>query len=154
MAEGTRAARCREAAGNLADWGAGLRWRQDGEMLLCLGGTCSTLHFLATLLMIAYKSQVFSYPQDHLTLDLALLLLMGTLEAPRIYLGTKGNLTEAEGPLAASLVLTGASVLLSIYFLLWQTLVLWADSVLSATLLAIHGLEAVLQVVAIAAFLG
>ncbi|XP_037018947.1 transmembrane protein 80 isoform X3 [Artibeus jamaicensis] len=124
------------------------------QMLLCLGGTCSTLHFLATLLMIAYKSQVFSYPQDHLTLDLALLLLMGTLEAPRIYLGTKGNLTEAEGPLAASLVLTGASVLLSIYFLLWQTLVLWADSVLSATLLAIHGLEAVLQVVAIAAFLG
>lgn len=68
--------------------------------------------------------------------------------------GTKGNLTEAEGPLAASLVLTGAGALLSAYFLLWQTLVLWADSVLSATLLAVHGLEAVLQVVAIAAFLG
>ena len=69
-------------------------------------------------------------------------------------LGTKGNLTEAEGPLAASLVLTGASALLSVYFLLWQTLVLWADSVLSATLLAVHSLEAILQVVAIAAFLG
>lgn len=67
--------------------------------------------------------------------------------------GTKGNLMETELPLAASLVLTVASSLLSVYFLLWQTLVLWADSVLSATLLVLHGLEAILQVVAIAAFI-
>lgn len=67
--------------------------------------------------------------------------------------GTKGNLTEAEVPLATSLVLTVASALLCVYFLLWQTLVLWADSVLSATHLMLHSLEAVLQVVAIAAFI-
>lgn len=60
---------------------------------------------------------------------------------------------EAEVPLAASLVLTAASALLSVHFLLWQTLVLRADSVLSAVLLTLHGLEAVLQVVAIAAFI-
>lgn len=66
--------------------------------------------------------------------------------------GTKGNLTEAKGLLATSLVLTAAGSLLSMYFLLWQTVVLWADLVLSATLLALHGLEAVLQVVAIATF--
>ncbi|XP_054580935.1 transmembrane protein 80 isoform X2 [Eptesicus fuscus] len=154
-------------------------------MLLCLGGLYSALYLLATLLLIAYKSQAFSYPQDHLVLDLTLLLLTGALEAARWYCadpearvrselrsllsrlrtmlcfafrhrapgGTKGNLTETELPLAASLVLTVASSLLTVYFLLWQTLVLWADSVLSATLLALHGLEAVLQVVAIAAFI-
>lgn len=55
-------------------------------------------------------------------------------------------------PLATSLVLTVGSGLLCIYFLRWQTLVLWADLVLSAALLALHGLEAVLQVVAIASF--
>lgn len=66
--------------------------------------------------------------------------------------GTRGNLTEAERPLAASLALTASTALLSAYFLLWQTLVLWADWALSATLLALHGLEAVLQVAAIAAF--
>ena len=66
--------------------------------------------------------------------------------------GTTGNLMEAEVPLAASLVLTVGSALLSAYFLLWQTLVLRADSALGAPLLALHGLEAVLQVVAIAAF--
>lgn len=60
---------------------------------------------------------------------------------------------EAEVPLAASLALTVTCALLSVYFLLWQTLVLWADSLLSATLLTLHSLEAVLQVVAIAAFI-
>ncbi|GAB5578259.1 transmembrane protein 80 [Prionailurus iriomotensis] len=59
---------------------------------------------------------------------------------------------EAEVPLAVSLVLTAGGALLSTYFLLWQTLVLWADSTLGAALLTLHGLEAVLQLVAIAAF--
>uniref|UniRef100_A0A8D2CXP3 Transmembrane protein 80 n=1 Tax=Sciurus vulgaris TaxID=55149 RepID=A0A8D2CXP3_SCIVU len=113
-----------------------------------------TLYLLATLLMITYKSQVFSYPWRCLVLDLTLLLLMGVLEAARLCLGdTRGNLTEAEGPLAASLALTVGVGLLSVHFLLWQTLVLWADAVLSAGLLVLHGLEAALQVVAIAAFL-
>lgn len=123
------------------------------QMLLCLSGTYSALYFLATLLMIVYKSWVFSYPQNHLVLDLTLLFLLGILEAAQLYFGTKGNLTEAEAPLATSLILTVAGSLLSVYFLLWQTLVLWADSILSATLLTFHGLEAVLQVVAIAAFI-
>lgn len=67
--------------------------------------------------------------------------------------GTQGNLTESEGPLAASLVLTVGSALLALYFLLWQTLVLWVDSWLSTALLVLHGLEASLEAVAIASFL-
>ncbi|XP_058546101.1 transmembrane protein 80 [Neofelis nebulosa] len=121
-------------------------------MLLYLSGGYYALYFLATLLLIIYKSQVFSYPCPYLALDLTLLFLMGILEAVRLYLGTKGNLMEAEVPLAVSLVLTAGGALLSTYFLLWQTLVLRADSTLSAALLALHGLEAVLQLVAIAAF--
>lgn len=151
------------------------------QVLLCLSGTCCALHFLATLLLLVYKSesrgkrqhagwgpgtchalcseaglspgQVFTYPHSCLVLDLTLLFLMGILEAIRLYFGTMGNLMEAEVPLAASLVLTVGVALLSAYFLLWQTLVLRADSALGALLLALHGLEAVLQVVAIAAFI-
>ncbi|XP_070216024.1 transmembrane protein 80 isoform X2 [Bos mutus] len=122
------------------------------QMLLCLSGTYYALYFLATLLLLVYKSQVFTYPHSCLVLDLTLLFLMGILEAIRLYFGTTGNLMEAEVLLAASLVLTVGSALLSAYFLLWQTLVLRVDSALGAPLLALHGLEAVLQVVAIAAF--
>lgn len=56
-------------------------------------------------------------------------------------------------PLAASLAFTAVSGLLSVHFLLWQTLVLWMDSVLSTILLVLHGLEAGLQVVVIADFI-
>lgn len=85
--------------------------------------------------------------------------MVGCPEAPALtscllsFPGTKGNLTESEVPLAASLAFTAASVLLSVYFLLWQTLVLWMDSVLSTILLVLHGLEAGLQVVVIADFI-
>uniref|UniRef100_A0A8C9DBR3 Transmembrane protein 80 n=1 Tax=Panthera leo TaxID=9689 RepID=A0A8C9DBR3_PANLE len=124
-----------------------------GKLLLYLSGGYYALYFLATLLLIIYKSESFLiYPCPYLALDLTLLFMMGILEAVRLYLGTKGNLMEAEVPLAVSLVLTAGGALLSTYFLLWQTLVLRADSTLSAALLALHGLEAVLQLVAIAAF--
>ncbi|XP_053418749.1 transmembrane protein 80 isoform X2 [Nycticebus coucang] len=122
------------------------------QMLFYLSGMYYALYFLATLLMIVYKSQVFSYPSAYLARDLILLFVMGILEGIRLYLGTKGNLTEAEGPLAASLALTVGSALLSAHFLLWQTLVLWVDLALSTVLLVLHSLEAALQVVAIAAF--
>lgn len=88
------------------------------------------------------QGQVFSYPHCYLVLNLTPLFLMGTLEAVQLYLGTRGNLTEAERLLAASLAITAGTVLLSAHFLLWQTLVLWVDWALSTTLLALHGLEA------------
>ncbi|XP_069911913.1 transmembrane protein 80 isoform X4 [Oryctolagus cuniculus] len=121
------------------------------QALFRLSRAFCALYFPATLLMLLYKSQAFSCPPGHLLLDAALLLLMGLLEALRLHLGTKGNLTEAEGPLAASLALTAVSALLAVHFLLRQTLVLWADSALGAARLALHGLEAVLQLVVIAA---
>ncbi|XP_058160863.1 transmembrane protein 80 isoform X1 [Dasypus novemcinctus] len=121
------------------------------QMLFCFSGAYYALYFLATLLLIAYKSQVFSYPHAYLALDLMLLFVMGVLEAARLYLGVKGNLVEAELPLAAGLLLTAASALLCVHFLFWQTLVLRVDVALGAALLVLHGLEATLQAVATAA---
>ncbi|CAM4571773.1 unnamed protein product [Lepidochelys olivacea] len=57
------------------------------QILFYLNGFYYIFYFLATLLMIIYKSQVFSYPDNYLGLDLALLFIMATLEAIRLYLG-------------------------------------------------------------------
>ncbi|XP_056349982.1 transmembrane protein 80 isoform X1 [Oenanthe melanoleuca] len=122
------------------------------QILLYVNGIYYIFYFLATLAMIIYKSQVFSYPDDLLAPDLAVLFLMGILEVPRLYLGFKGNLTEAEAPLGLSLGLTVGSVVLCVYLLLWQTYVLWADVLLNAVLLSTYGLESGLKVTAIAAF--
>ncbi|XP_058705819.1 transmembrane protein 80 isoform X1 [Poecile atricapillus] len=122
------------------------------QILLYVNGIYYIFYFLATLAMIIYKSQVFSYPDDLLAPDLAVLFLMAILEVPRLYLGFKGNLTEAEAPLGLSLGLTVGSVVLCVYLLLWQTYVLWADVLLNALLLSAYGLESGLKVMAIAAF--
>ncbi|XP_066043195.1 transmembrane protein 80 [Chamaea fasciata] len=121
-------------------------------ILLYVNGIYYIFYFLATLAMIIYKSQVFSYPDDLLAPDLAVLFLMAILEVPRSYLGFKGNLTEAEAPLGLSLGLTVGSAVLCVYLLLWQTYVLWADVLLNALLLSAYGLESGLKVTAIAAF--
>ncbi|XP_005529129.1 PREDICTED: transmembrane protein 80 isoform X2 [Pseudopodoces humilis] len=122
------------------------------QILLYVNGIYYIFYFLVTLAMIIYKSQVFSYPDDLLAPDLAVLFLMAILEVPRLYLGFKGNLTEAEAPLGLSLGLTVGSVVLCVYLLLWQTYVLWADVLLNALLLSAYGLESGLKVTAIAAF--
>uniref|UniRef100_A0A663F7J8 Transmembrane protein 80 n=1 Tax=Aquila chrysaetos chrysaetos TaxID=223781 RepID=A0A663F7J8_AQUCH len=98
------------------------------------------------------EGQVFSYPDDFLAPDLALLFIMAILEVLRLYFGSKGNLTEEEAPLGLSLVITVGSVILSVYFLVWQTYVLKADVIINAVLLFTYGLESVLKVIAIAAF--
>ncbi|XP_014373264.1 transmembrane protein 80 isoform X1 [Alligator sinensis] len=122
------------------------------QILFYLNGVYYIFYFLATLLMIIYKSQVFSYPDNFLALDLALLFIMAILEAVRLYLGTKGNLTEEEASLGVSLVITVGSAILSVYFLVWETYVLKADVIINAILLVTYGLEAILQIIAIAAF--
>uniref|UniRef100_A0A8C3L588 Transmembrane protein 80 n=1 Tax=Chrysolophus pictus TaxID=9089 RepID=A0A8C3L588_CHRPC len=105
--------------------------------------------------MMCYSTgQVFSYPDGFLAPDLALLCIMAVLEALRLYLGSKGNLTEEEAPLGLSLMITVGSMILSVYFLIWQTYVLKADVIINAVLLFTYGLESVLQVLAIAAFVG
>ncbi|NWI70447.1 TMM80 protein, partial [Todus mexicanus] len=121
------------------------------QLLVYVNGVYYSFYFVATLAMIMYKSQAFSYPDDFLAPDLTLLFIMAILEALRLYLGSKGNLTEEEAPLGLSLAVTVGSVLLSLYFLVWQTYVLRADVLLNALLLCTYGLESVLKVMAIAA---
>ncbi|XP_010180725.1 PREDICTED: transmembrane protein 80-like [Mesitornis unicolor] len=122
------------------------------QFLFYVNGIYYIFYFLVTLGMIVYKSQVFSYPDDFLAPDLTLLFVMAILEVPRLYLGSKGNLTEEEAPLGLSLAITVVSVILSVYFLVWQTYVLKADVIINTVLLCTYGLESVLKVTAIAAF--
>ncbi|XP_040184561.1 transmembrane protein 80 [Rana temporaria] len=122
------------------------------QILLYVNVVYYVFYFLATLLMIIYKSQAFSYPDSNLALDLGLLFLMVILESVRLYLGTMGNLTEEELPLGSSLILTIGNVFLSVYFLVWETYILRADLIINGILLVLYGLEAILEFFTIATF--
>ncbi|KAM9015673.1 transmembrane protein 80 [Ara ararauna] len=99
------------------------------------------------------RGQAFSYPEDFLSVDLTLLVIMAIAEVLRLYLGVRGNLTEEEGLLGLSLVMTVGSVFLAVYFLVWQTYVLKTDIILNTVLLLLYGIESILKVSAIAAFI-
>ncbi|KAJ8402947.1 hypothetical protein AAFF_G00362610 [Aldrovandia affinis] len=122
------------------------------QLVLYLSAIFFLFYFLSMLCMIIYKSQVFSYPDGNLALDLCLLFLMAVLELLRLYWGMRGNLQESEKYVGVSLALTGITVLLSVYFLLWQSYVLRADVIINAVLLSIYLLAALLGLVALARF--
>ncbi|KAJ0028970.1 hypothetical protein NQD34_003967 [Periophthalmus magnuspinnatus] len=103
-----------------------------------------------TLGLIIRKSLELSYPVGALSLDVALLFLLALLEVSLFFCGVKGSLTESEPYCLGHLLLTGGSVVLSVYFLWWQTYVMWADLVLSSVLLFLYGLSGVLACGALA----
>ncbi|XP_043827272.1 transmembrane protein 80 isoform X2 [Dromiciops gliroides] len=122
------------------------------QMQFYLSGVYYPFYFLTSLLVMVYKTHHFSYPANYWTMDMILLWSMGVLEALRLYLGTKGNLTEAETLLGSSLLLTLLNAILSLYFMLWTTYVLRVDFLLNVIALTLYSLEGILQVVTIAAF--
>ncbi|XP_073410494.1 transmembrane protein 80 [Dendrobates tinctorius] len=122
------------------------------QILLYINVLCYVFYFLATLIMIIYKCQVYSYPDSNLALDLGLLFLMTILESVRLYLGSVGNLKEDFLALLYSLFFTAGNIMLSVYFVIWQTYILRADIIINAILLVLYGLEAILQLFTIATF--
>ncbi|KAM7414689.1 hypothetical protein PAMA_019482 [Pampus argenteus] len=111
------------------------------QFLLKLTAVYFVCYFLFTLSLIIRKSLVLSYPVDALVSDVSLLFLLAALEFLLFYCGVKGNLTESEGYILANLIVTAVTILLTVYFLVWQTYVMWADVIISSVLLVVYGLN-------------
>uniref|UniRef100_A0A8V5FW91 Uncharacterized protein n=1 Tax=Melopsittacus undulatus TaxID=13146 RepID=A0A8V5FW91_MELUD len=124
------------------------------QLLFYVNGFYLVFYIVASLTMLIYKGQTFSYPGDFLSVDLTLLVIMAIAEVLRLYLGVRGNLAEEDSLLGLSLVMIVGSVFLAVYFLVWQTYVLKTDVILNSVLLVFYGMESILKVSAIAAFNG
>ncbi|XP_041852491.1 transmembrane protein 80-like [Melanotaenia boesemani] len=122
------------------------------QLLLNLTSVYFIFYFLLTLGLIIKKSLVLSYPADALVCDVALLFLLAALEFLHLYCGMKGNLTESEGYIVGHLIVTSTTVLLTVYFLVWQTYIMRADVIISSVLLAVYGLDGVLAFSTLARF--
>lgn len=66
--------------------------------------------------------------------------------------GIRGNLQESEGYLGLNLIATGATVLLALYYIIWQSYVLRADVIIGAILLCLYGLTGIVGFGALARF--
>lgn len=58
----------------------------------------------------------------------------------------KGNLSDSQGYILANLVATACTILLTVYFLAWQTYVMRADVIISSILLVAFGLDGLLAI--------
>ncbi|XP_041795706.1 transmembrane protein 80-like [Chelmon rostratus] len=120
------------------------------QLLLKLTSIYFVFYFLFTLGLIIRKSLVLSYPADALVCDVSLLFLLAALDVLHFFCGVKGNLTESQGHILANLIVTAMTILLAVYFLLWQTYVTRADVIISSVLLVVYGLDGVLAFSALA----
>lgn len=60
--------------------------------------------------------------------------------------GVKGNLSDSQGYIVALLVATASTILLTVYFLVWQTYVMRVDVIISSILLVAFGLDGLLAI--------
>ncbi|XP_037307642.2 transmembrane protein 80-like [Pungitius pungitius] len=120
------------------------------QLLLNLTTVYFVFYFFFTLVVIIRKSLVLSYPTDALVCDVCLLFLLAILEFLHFYSGVRGHLTESKGFVLTHLITTGTTILLALYFLLWQTYVMRVDVVLSGVLLFVYGLDGVMAFITLA----
>ncbi|RVE71769.1 hypothetical protein OJAV_G00055050 [Oryzias javanicus] len=114
------------------------------QLLLRLTSLYFIVYFLLTLGLLIRK--------NYLVCDVALLFLLAALEVLHFLCGVKGNLTESESYILANILVTAGTVLLTVYFLVWQTYVMRADVIISGIMLAVYGLDGVLAVSTLARF--
>ncbi|MED6253712.1 hypothetical protein ATANTOWER_030461 [Ataeniobius toweri] len=131
---------------------AGLLSSVTLQLLLNLTSVYFVFYFLFTLSLIIKKSLELPYPSDALVCDVGLLVLLAALEFLHFFCGVKGNLTENEGYIFGNLIVTATTILLTVYFLLWQTYVMRADVIISSVLVAVYGADGVLALSTLARF--
>ncbi|CAK8673946.1 unnamed protein product [Clavelina lepadiformis] len=122
------------------------------EIFFTLNAYYFALFWLLEILLFVYKAEILPYPGTNIALDIVLIFVLAAIEVLRIFIGSKGNLTEHSLSTIISLVFLACSVVLVIYFLLWQTYVMRADVVLCGILLSLQAVEFLFSVVALCSF--
>ncbi|KAF6039185.1 TMEM216 [Bugula neritina] len=110
----------------------------------------ASLVFVECLVFI-WKGSVLPYPDDILAVEIILLFVVGGLETARLFWGMKGNLTERRLATFISISMALTSLTGALYFVLWQTYVLYIEAIIFIIHMALIVLETILAIVTFAA---
>ena len=122
------------------------------QILLYINGWYFGFFWLCEALIFIFKGQTLPYPPNVLLAEVILLFIMAGLEAIRLFLGMKGNLTERVAGVVLSIVISIPALFGSIYLLIWQTYVLRVEVILNAIQLAFIALQLVFGLVSTITF--
>ncbi|GLV44045.1 uncharacterized protein CBL_12659 [Carabus blaptoides fortunei] len=104
------------------------------------------------LAVFIIKAINLTLPTGTLESELSILLFLFVIEAIRIFLGRKGNLTENNIPVIFSILLTIPSAIGVLYCLLWQTYVLRLEWILCTIELGLQAAELIFAIVSLLPF--
>jgi transmembrane protein 216 len=93
------------------------------QISLYFNGLYLLLFYLVEIVLLFVKSLSFPYPARNLWPELILLIFLSILDATRIFLGMKGNLTGRKLPLVISIAFLFPLLVGYLYYVLWQTYV-------------------------------
>ena len=108
--------------------------------------------WIAEFCIFLWKGSELPYPSGNWDAEFFLLWIMIPIEYSRLFFGMKGNLTERKFPLIISICLSFATLIVYIFFHLWQTYVLRAEVILSCIAYAFEVTELIVSIVATANF--
>lgn len=122
------------------------------EILLYLNSYYFWMFAICELGVGIFKVSNLPYPFGTFITEVIMFTLLCCIEAARIFMGHKGNLTESSYPVMVSLILTIPSSIGVLYFLLWQTYVIRLEVVLCGIQLTLLSLEIIFATVCIVSF--
>ncbi|KAI8894264.1 hypothetical protein BC833DRAFT_624115 [Globomyces pollinis-pini] len=100
------------------------------QILIDLHGYFYGFFWIATLLLLCYKGNVFEYSGASFQLEVLLLFPWLVIEVCRLFLGSRGNKLEELSPTIIFVVLTFFSLIIYFFFVIWQSLLF--DTILGA----------------------
>ncbi|XP_077938014.1 transmembrane protein 80-like [Gasterosteus aculeatus] len=114
------------------------------KLVLIETAVYSVFYFILTLFLISRKRLLLAYRTGALVWDVGVLILLVILQVLHLYSGVRVHLMETTGPTLSHLIVTGITILPTLYFLFYQTYVIPLDVVLSGVLLFFYSLDGVL----------
>ncbi|KAG2489989.1 hypothetical protein HYH03_011618 [Edaphochlamys debaryana] len=121
--------------------------------MIYFGAWWDFIYYVVNIAVFIYKGLTLPYPSTNFAMEFSFSWLWILIDAPRLFLASKGNKTERALPIIFSGVL-GLPVLgMYIYFIAFQTYVLKIDQLTNAIALIFMGLQFILAVLAVIRFI-
>merc|ERR1712130_380184 len=102
--------------------------------------------------ILIYKGLNLPFETRSLAVDAVLLVCFFSVDLIRISTAQSGNKTALRGPVGVSIAFTLPTIMLALYFYLWQTYVLSIEQTLIVVYWILLGLQTLLKFVALGTF--
>jgi transmembrane protein 216 len=89
------------------------------------------LFYITAVVLLIYKAVVWPYPKDILAAEAVALSFLAVIDAGRLAVGHKGNLTQTRLPLLLFLLLSIPVIIGHVFFVSYQTYVMRLDQIIN-----------------------